>query len=131
MAANYKAIGEKVDKAGGIIAVTMEEIRDAAGLKKLGVNVVDEISRGLKGVGLDHAPAKLPTSSWETVLVFRQNSEANRVIQAVLHPGEGAAEVIRDAVGTPDASGAERLAQARALAAQLADLFGISKRKEV
>src|SRR6266481_6880872 len=114
MANKYREIEAKVDAAGGILAITMEEIRDAAGYSKLGVNVVHEMSQGLKGVGLDHAPMTLPTSSWATVLVFRQDSEANRVIQAVLRPSEGGADVIREATGSIDGAGAERLSQARA-----------------
>lgn len=125
MAGKYKEIEEKVDAAGGILAITMEQIRDAAGYSKLGVNVVHEISQGLKGVGLDHAPITLPTSSWETVLVFRQNSEANRVIQAVLRPSEGGADVIREATGSADNESADRLSQARSLVAQLADVFDL------
>lgn len=125
MANKYREIEAKVDAAGGILAITMEEIRDAAGYSKLGVNVVHEMSQGLKGVGLDHAPMTLPTSSWATVLVFRQDSEANRVIQAVLRPSEGGADVIREATGSTDGAGAERLSQARALVAQLADVFNL------
>ena len=91
----FAAISQRVDVGGGVVAIGMEELRNAAGYGKLGKFVSQEISRALKGVGLDHAPAELPTYAWQSVLLFRPSCEAAGVIHAVLNPSPDGADRIR------------------------------------
>jgi len=59
--ASWDEIKQIVEKNGNVATLTMEQLRDAHGASKLGVNVRAEISSTLAGMGLGHVPQELPT----------------------------------------------------------------------
>ena len=67
-------IKAKVEKNGNVVTLTMEELRDAHGSAKLGVNVCADIHSTLAGMGLGHIPEDLPTYQNEPVRVYKNGT---------------------------------------------------------
>lgn len=68
--------------------MTMEQLRDAHGSAKLGVNVRDEISNALAGMGLGHVAQVLPSYQHEHVRVYKHGTPIGELIDTVLTPGQ-------------------------------------------
>lgn len=100
-----------VDEHGDVLTLTMEQLRDSYGVARLGVHVVADISRQLKGFGLEHEPQELPLSQWERVRVYRRSSPVGDLIAAVRVPSDAHDELLRKAAGLTigDDAGAEAL----------------------
>jgi hypothetical protein len=103
---------KEVENNGGIVATTMQELRDAYGARKLGVHVRTAISNELAGRGLGHVPAELPEYQHYEVLIFRLGSDIARVVQAVQSPSAQSAALLRDLA---QSEARTRLEQIRAL----------------
>ena len=81
------------DDEGGVLVVTLGELRDAVAAGKLGVHVMTRIARELKAAGLGYFPlATLEDNEsprqGEELRVYLTNSPAAPVIEAVLHPSK-------------------------------------------
>ncbi len=85
--ASWDEIKQKVEKSGNVVTLTMEELRDAHGAAKLGVNVREEISSTLAGMGLGHVPEELPSYQNEQVRVYKNGTPVGDLIATVLVPG--------------------------------------------
>jgi len=88
-------LSETVEKESGVTAITMREIRDGFGYKRLGPGVVSVISSELKAVGLGHFPMPLPDDQRQTVLIYQLHSTIEPVLKAVAKPSEENVGVLR------------------------------------
>jgi hypothetical protein len=78
-----------------VLTVTMQDLRDAYGALRLGVNVRNDITKRLAGNGLGHYPTHLPAYQHEAVRLFTLGSAVADLIQAALTPGEEHDELLR------------------------------------
>lgn len=85
---SWPQIKEQVEKSNNVKTFTMEVLRDAHGAQKLGVNVREEISQALAGIGLAHVPVELPNYQHEQVRLFKRGTSVGLLIETVLNPGE-------------------------------------------
>ncbi|MGY4712982.1 hypothetical protein ACXDF8_26120 [Mycolicibacterium sp. CBM1] len=109
---SYEDLRDKVANTPGPYLTTMEELKQAHGAAKLGVNIRAAITDRLKGYGLGHLPAELPQYQWEQVRLYRLGTPLEKVIKAVIEPSDLGDEVLLQVVAT-DAQ--EVLAQIRQL----------------
>jgi len=86
--ATIEEIKEQVEKNGNLLTVTMEQLREAHGAGRLGVNVRSEISQLLAGMGLGHVPQELPNYQDELVRLYKRGTPVGQLIEVVLTPGE-------------------------------------------
>ena len=74
-----------------IEVVTLQELRETLGYKKLGTRVLEELSLKLAGQGLGYFPKHIldsnptPRAS-DTVRIYPKDSRVGKVIQSVLEP---------------------------------------------
>jgi hypothetical protein len=85
---SWDDIKKSVEKNGNVTTVTMQQLRDAHGSEKLGVNVRAEISSTLAGMGLGHVPQDLPSYQHEQVRVYKHGTPIGDLIDTVLTPGQ-------------------------------------------
>ena len=90
MGNSWDDIKANVENNGNVLTVTMERLRDAHGVAKLGVHVRDNISSELAGIGLGHVPQELPAYQHELVRLFKYGTPVGELIATVLTPGEQA-----------------------------------------
>lgn len=105
-------IRAEVLKNGDLLSLPMQVLRDSKGYRKLGVNVIEDLSRSLAGFGIGHYPKVLPNDQYQIVRLFRLGSPAADLIDAVLTPSEDKDAVIRAAL---DSDAQEIVRQIRAL----------------
>jgi hypothetical protein len=86
--ASWDEIKQKVEQSGNVVTLTMEELRNAHGALKLGVNVRAEMTSTLAGMGLGHVPEVLPTYQNELVRLYKKGTPVGDLIATVLMPGE-------------------------------------------
>lgn len=86
--ASWIEIKESVERNGNLMTVTMEQLRDAHGTAKLGVNVRAQISSALAGMGLGHIPQELPSYQHELVRIYKNGTPIGELITTVLTPGQ-------------------------------------------
>jgi hypothetical protein len=93
----FNAIAAEVKANGGVQAVRMERLRNAAGYGKLGKYVVQEIGGELRRRGLGTCPDPLPSSdAWSTVMLYELGSTVERLVHAVREPSEEGVVNIRE-----------------------------------
>lgn len=83
----WDKIKAQVEEHGSTHTVTMENLRDAAGKDKLGVNVRTEIKSQLAGMGLGHVPKELPRHQDQQVRLYKRGTMIGDLIDTVLTPG--------------------------------------------
>lgn len=86
--ASWDEVKQIVEKNGNVVTLTMEQLREAHGAARLGVNVREEISSALAGMGLRHVPEVLPSYQNEQVRVFKNGTPVGDLIATVLMPGQ-------------------------------------------
>jgi hypothetical protein len=84
---DWNEIKLAVEKAGNVLTVSMEDLRNVHGAAKLGINVRTEISSTLAGMGLGHVPTDLPPWQHESVRLYKRGTPVGDFIQTVLTPG--------------------------------------------
>ncbi len=84
----WNEIKEAVEKNGNVLTMSMEQLRDANGSSKLGVNICAAISNALAGTGIGHIPVELPGYQWEQVRLFKRGTPVGDLISTVLTPGQ-------------------------------------------
>ncbi len=85
--ASFDDLRHLVDGEGGLLRVSMYELRRAHGAGKLGVRVREEIVQQLAGVGLGFFPGPdLPTYQEHDVRVYRRGTPVGDLVDAVLWP---------------------------------------------
>ena len=85
---NWQELKEGVENNNNILTITMEELRNASGAGKLGVKVVQNISKELSGIGLGHVPVDLPTAQNEQVRLYKRGTTVGDLIEIVLRPSD-------------------------------------------
>lgn len=98
----YKTMGDvraDVESHGGVLTMKMGALRDAHGVRKLGVHVRTGISEALKGAGLAHLPDPLPGYQEDLVRVYKQGTQVARLIGAATAPSIELDDILRQAVG--------------------------------
>ena len=93
-------INVALDNQNGIMCVSMQDLRNAAGYDRLGRYVLNDISNGLRGRGISHYPLQLPLDQTNWVLIYRQGSPGERIVRAVLEPGPRSGDILSQAVGS-------------------------------
>jgi len=96
---SFEELRDTVQESGGVLTISMEDMRDAHGAGRLGVHVRSAISKGLQGLGLGHYPPELPAYQEQYVRVYRLGSPIADLIDAVIEPSPGRDEYLRRAVG--------------------------------
>jgi hypothetical protein len=86
--ADWISIQREVEAHGGAKTFTMERLKTVAGVGRLGINVCEEISRELSGLGLGTIPETLPTYQTEQVRIYKRGTHLAEVIDLVLKPSE-------------------------------------------
>ncbi len=71
---DFDEIKAALDSNGGILSLKMEELRDAHGVNRLGVHVLNAIHDNLQGKGIGHLPADLPQYQEEFVRLYSLGS---------------------------------------------------------
>ena len=107
----FKELHEEVEKHQNVLTVTMAQLRDIYGTKRLGVHVCEEISRKLSGAGLGHVQ-ELEPDAWQKVRIYKLGTPVGRMLDAAYHPGEEGDAVLRE-IAESDAN--ERLDQVKAI----------------
>jgi len=80
----YDDLIEIIDAGQGVTTCLMQELRNAHGAGKLGVNVVANISEALDHRGLSHFPNPLPANQLDKARIFKRGTPVGEVIRAVL-----------------------------------------------
>ncbi len=95
----YGDLRNEVAANQGVSTISMQELRQVHGAKRIGIHVNSEISRELAPHGLSHQPKKLPKRQERFVRVFEQSSPIAAVISAVLTVKPQNDAAIRKAAG--------------------------------
>jgi hypothetical protein len=84
---DFEGLRRLVDQAGGLLRVSMYQLRVAHGAGKLGVRVREEIVQRLEGAGLGFFPGpELPAYQEQDVRIYRRGTAVGSVVDAVLRP---------------------------------------------
>lgn len=106
----FEELANMVDKNGGVVTVTMGQLRDAYGAGKLGVHIRNGISDRLRQRGLRHWPEELPIYQEQYARIYRDGSLVGKVISAAVRDlGEAADQILRDAAGGEDSANIQRI----------------------
>lgn len=97
--ANYQDFAAIIEDENGILLTTMETLRDAHGVSKLGIHVRAAIADQLKSYGIGTLPEDLPAYQHEPVRLYRLGSPIANIISAVRYPSEAGDTTLRRAGG--------------------------------
>ncbi len=100
----YDDLRSEVAANQGVSTISMQELRQVHGAKRIGIHVNSAISRELAAHGLSHQPKKLPKRQESFVRVFEQASPIASVISAVLTVKPQNDAAIRKAAGPSTSS---------------------------
>ena len=105
---SYQELRAKVEADGGLRVVTMRDLRDVEGVRRIGSQVPGKISQQLGLHGMGHIPALLPGNQNSPV---RLGTPIADTVEAVLDPSLKGDEILRR-VGDAEAR-EDRLRQIR------------------
>lgn len=107
----YEQFAGLIEDRGGVFPTTMEVLRDAHGVGKLGVHIRKAIADELQSRGIGTLPEVLPSYYHEEVRLFRLGTPIADVVSAVLHPSAAGDDTLRRSGGND----AEMINQIRAI----------------
>jgi hypothetical protein len=93
--ASFEEIKANVEAQQDVLTVRMSDLRDAYGVRRLGVHVCQEISNKLRGVGLGHFP-ELQPDAWQSVRLHKLGTPMSDLLNAANHAGEDGDKVLRE-----------------------------------
>lgn len=99
--ASMDELKQAVENNGGLLTVTMEDVRDAYGSARLGpfvlntLQVLNSVHESLEVLGLGHLPLELPNTHTELVRLYKKDGAAGQLINAVLNLSKENDELIR------------------------------------
>lgn len=99
MFSDLDEIKKEVESSGNVLTLPMAEVRDAYGAHRLGIHVRANITKALRGLGLDHFPPLLPDRHREPVRIYKLGTPAADLIEAVLSPTEESDDALREWLG--------------------------------
>lgn len=117
---DLSALRTATQKNGGLLEVSMEEVRKACGVGRLGVLVRQRIAEvDLPSEGLGYLPeGELPKYQHEHVWLYTRNSPVGHLVSAVLRPSREGEKRLRAAAESGGSRAEEQLREVReALAA--------------
>jgi len=80
---NYEGLVQRIEDSDGVYRCTMEQVRNAHGMSKLGVRMIKDIEGELQRRGVAHVPRELPHDSQDRLVVlYMKSSEIGEVIDA-------------------------------------------------
>lgn len=82
-ASTWADLAKSIDANHGVALVPMETLRRLEGAQRLGVHVLNSISKRLRTLGLGHLPNELPNRQDQDAILYRLGSPASEVITAV------------------------------------------------
>ncbi len=107
---NFTELRASVEERGGILAVSMADVRDAGEAKRLRGNVRERLERALQNEGLGHLPPEpLPNDQNKDIRVYSRNSDLGEIVEAVLLPTDVGDERLRAAAGSEAGQAVEQL----------------------
>src|SRR3954454_5683188 len=92
---SYEDLRDAVAASEGLLAISMEQLRDIHGAGRLGVHVRDAISSSLARYGLGHFPEELPSYQEQYVRIFQLGTPLADLVHAVLDPTPSRDEILR------------------------------------
>jgi hypothetical protein len=95
----YEDLRDAVAANQGLLAISMEQLRDIHGAGRLGVHVRDAISGSLQRYGLGHFPEELPAYQEQDVRIYQLGTPLADLVHAVLDPKPARDEILRQAAG--------------------------------
>ena len=108
---SYQELRAKVEADGGLRVVTMRDLRDVEGVRRIGSQVPGKISQQLGLHGMGHIPALLPGNQNSPVRLYLLGTPIADTVEAVLDPSLKGDEILRR-VGDAEAR-EDRLRQIR------------------
>jgi hypothetical protein len=94
----YEDLNQAVENSQGVLTISMKNLREIHGNRRLGPHVGASISMTLKKLGLKHHPNPLTNRENDNVRIYKSGSPVEKIINAVLKPSRGADELIRRVV---------------------------------
>lgn len=91
----YEEINSDLEGYGGLMSVSMQELRDAQGVFRLGTHVRRSIHNKLQSLGIGHLPRELPEYQEHRVRLYKLGSPIAQNIEDILNPTEEADERLR------------------------------------
>jgi hypothetical protein len=80
---SWDDLRKAVEDNGGVLRIYMADLRELQNAGRLGINVRNDISRRLAGIGLGHLPAELPPYQENQIVLFQLGTPAADVVEAV------------------------------------------------
>lgn len=80
-------INAKLVDGGGACAMVMRELREAAGMSRLGTRVMRTIAGSLAESGIGHLPRELPNRQDAFVLLYQVDGPAGTILGGVERSG--------------------------------------------
>ena len=120
---NYKNMSDiagAVDENGDLLAVSLGDLREALGFKRLGVRVLSEIANELRGAGLGYFPTDILEDNevpryGDWVRVYTKRTQLGQLIESVIDPTDNGDERLRDASSGEGGAAAVKLARIKAI----------------
>lgn len=95
---------DRVEEAGGVLTLTMEQVRNACGFERIGSNVPGRIAHRLTRAGFgfiggleDEPVDRLPSHRFSEVRIYLRNTPVGRIIDAALKPGKSSDDLLLEA----------------------------------
>lgn len=108
---DFNELEQEVRSNGDVMTTSMKALREAAGYKKLGRFVTEEISDNLNQHGLGHFPEILPENQHAPVRIYKKGTQISKMIEAANGIGENYDKQLREKTG----ASAEVIQKIRAL----------------
>lgn len=105
-----ESIRARVVEAGGVLTISMKELKEMYGAGRLGVQVRERIGEGLNYNQL-YFLGELPNDEREEVRLYLKGSKAGRIVEAVGSVGAAGDQRIRDFAFGDEASEVNSLAR--------------------
>lgn len=97
--ADLDELAQELVRNNGVLTVEAWQVRDAYGAERLGAQVRANITASLRGRGIGHYPEEFPDRQWTPVRLYKVDTPAGRLVDAVLHPAASSDQTIREAGG--------------------------------
>ncbi|MCY3544382.1 MAG: hypothetical protein OXI16_09165 [Chloroflexota bacterium] len=93
---SFDEVESFVQSNGGIVTVTMEDLRNAHGVGRLGIHVRRAIHSNLAGKGIGHWPKELPEYAHEPVRLYSLGGRFAECVNDIYDLTSEADERLRD-----------------------------------
>jgi len=118
--ANFQEIKERVDGNGGLLSVSMKELRDAIGAGRLDAGPISQI-----GVNLDRcrlSSTELRSGQYHYALIYDPNQSVGKLIHAATGDDQDSDEQVRQALDEIIAGGSSAVSPNKQLQDEMEEL---------